>query len=233
MDSTPTRAAPIYVSYSTFTTLLDWLRDMKVIPNQLDRTLWGKKFAGSTGVQLMSGLRFLGLLDGEMPTPTLEQLALATNEDRKPLLAELVRDIYSAEFVAGLPKATPRTVQDRMNQLGATDTTTRKAASWFVNAAKAAEIPMPMHIAKVARNRATARRSGAAKATRNDGQGNGTPPPDVSTHQPETGLEASLRPALVPLLKDLAENGPGWNQDEHDRWRVAFDTILDYSYPVG
>lgn len=232
MDATSRPNTPIYVSYTTFVTLLDWLRDMKVIPNQLDRTLWAPKFAGSTGVQLMSGLRFLGLLYDEAPMPRLEQLAMASNEDRKPILAQLVRDQYGADFVSGLSKATPRTVQDRMKELGATDATVRKAVSFFVNAAKAADISMPTHIAKVARNRSTARRGAAAKNTRNDVQGGKTPPAPPPYVPPGTGLEATLRPALVPLLRDLAENGPGWNQDEHDRWRTAFDTILDYSYPV-
>jgi hypothetical protein len=231
MDATQRPNSPIYVSYTTFMTLLDWLRDMKVIPNQLDRTLWAPKFAGSTGVQLMSGLRFLGLLYDEAPTPRLEQLAMASNEDRKRLLAELVRDQYGADFVAGLSKATPRTVQDRMKELGATDATFRKAVSFFVNAAKAADIPMPTHIAKVARNRSAVRRGAASKTLRSEGQSGKTltPPPYVP---PGTGLETSLHPALVPLLKDLAENGPEWGQEEHDRWRTAFDTILDYSYPV-
>ena len=52
---------PIYVSYLTFGNFLDWLKEMKVLPSQIDRSLWSIKFPGSHGAQLMSGLRFLGL----------------------------------------------------------------------------------------------------------------------------------------------------------------------------
>jgi hypothetical protein len=232
MDATPKLNSPIYVSYTTFVTLLDWLRDMKVIPNQLDRTLWAPKFAGSTGVQLMSGLRFLGLLYDEAPMPRLEQLAMASNEDRKPILAEMVRDQYGADFVADLSKATPRTVQDRMKELGATDATVRKAVSFFVNAAKAADVPMPTHIAKVARNRTPTRRGTASKPARANGQDSKPAGPQTPPPPPHEGLETSLHAALVPLLKDLAVKGPDWDEDEKASWKVAWDTILDYSYPV-
>jgi hypothetical protein len=232
VDATARPSSPIYVSYTTFVTLLDWLRDMKVVPNQLDRTLWAPKFAGSTGVQLMSGLRFLGLLHDEAPMPRLEQLAMAPNEDRKPILAELVRDRYGADFVAGLARATPRNLQDRMKDLGATDATVRKAVSFFVNAAKAADIPMPSHIAKVARNRSGGRRGSTPKPSRSDGQGTKKQLAPPRNSLPNAGLEASLSPALVPLLEDLAAKGPEWDRREKGKWKRAFDTILDYSYPV-
>jgi hypothetical protein len=232
MDATPRVNTPIYVSYTTFVTLLDWLRDMKVIPNQLDRTLWAPKFAGSTGVQLMSGLRFLALLYDEAPMPRLEQLAMASNEDRKPILADMIRDQYGRDFVAGLSKATPRTVQDRMKELGATDATIRKAVSFFVNAAKAADIPMPAHIAKVARNRTPVRRGTTPKPARSSAQESKPQSPQLPSTPPSEGLETSLHAALVPLLKDLAVKGPDWDQTEKASWKVAWDTILDYSYPV-
>ena len=51
---------PAYVSFSSFLTLLNFLKDMPAMPIQFDRSLWEGKFSGSTGAQLMSALRFLG-----------------------------------------------------------------------------------------------------------------------------------------------------------------------------
>ena len=77
---------PIYVSYLTFGSFLDWLKEMKVVPSQIDRSLWSIKFSGSNGAHLMSGLRFLGLLDDESPTTGLEPLAMADDATRMDLL---------------------------------------------------------------------------------------------------------------------------------------------------
>src|SRR4051812_12219074 len=65
--SSERRLTPIYVSWSTFATFLDWVAAMAVIPHQIDRSVWASKFSGAVGAQLMPGLRFLGLLDGEAP----------------------------------------------------------------------------------------------------------------------------------------------------------------------
>ena len=86
---------PIYVSYLTFGNFLDWLKEMTVVPSQIDRSLWSAKFNGSNGSQLMVGLRFLGLLEGERPTPTLEPLAMADDEARKVLLTAVLEQAYS------------------------------------------------------------------------------------------------------------------------------------------
>ena len=63
-----TQNAPPYISFMTMRTFLDWLGEMPVTPSQIDRSLWIRKFNGSTGPQLLSGLRFLGLLDENKPT---------------------------------------------------------------------------------------------------------------------------------------------------------------------
>ncbi len=145
---TPT---PAYISYMTFATFLAWIKEMPVTPRQLDRTLWGPKFAGSTGIQLMSALRFLGLLNGIVPTPTLDKLARADKEGRDAQMRELLRGAYGASFVDDLPSATPRIVDEALESLGTTSTTHRKAVSFFVNAAKMCGIHVPAVISKKAR----------------------------------------------------------------------------------
>ena len=153
---------PIYVSYSTFTTFLDWLAEMPVTPTQLDRSLWGGKFAGGTGSQLMSGLRFLGLVDGETPTDRLEPILRVDSTERKQLLTALLRDAYGADLIDGLNSITPKMLNEGLERLGATDATLRKAFSFIVNAAKANEIPIAPTTAKKARNK-PARKAAATR----------------------------------------------------------------------
>jgi hypothetical protein len=227
--------APVYVSYLTFANLLDWLRELGTIPSQFDRSFWGSKYSGATGAQLMTGLRFLGLLDGDTPQDRLEELALASEAERKPMIAALLRDSYGAALVDGLPKATPKMVRDALFERGATEGTFRKAQSFFINAAKAADLPMPVAIAKQARNKpTTARRNGAAVKPK------GPTAPKETQPTPEDKLQgavlhklpSSLHPALVPILDDLPKIGPDWHRDAHDRWLETFKAVLDYSYPV-
>ena len=144
---------PMYVSYSTFTTFLDWLGEMPVTPTQIDRSLWTGKFSGGTGSQLMSGLRFLGLIDGERPTDHLEPIVRADSTQRKQLLAALLKDAYGANLVDGLRSMTPKMLNEQLERLGATDATLRKAFSFIVNAAKANDIPIAPTTAKKARNK--------------------------------------------------------------------------------
>jgi hypothetical protein len=123
---------PIYVSYSTFQTFLDWLGEMRVIPTQLDSSLWRGKFSGAVGSQVMGGARFLKLLDGDRPTPQLEALARADPERRKELLLDAMRGAYGADFIDGLPRMTPKVLSDKLDALGTTDSTHAKARSFFV-----------------------------------------------------------------------------------------------------
>jgi hypothetical protein len=144
---------PIYVSFATFNTCLDWLNDMPVLPSRIDRSLWGSKFGGGNGGQLMAGLRFLKLLDREVPTPALEELVKVDGASRKAMLAALLGDAYGSDLIDQLPRMTPRMLEDALRNLGSTDATLRKALSFLVNAARAVELPMAPAISKRARNK--------------------------------------------------------------------------------
>lgn len=151
------------------------------------------------------------------------------------MMADLLRDAYGAELVDGLPKATPKMVRDALFERGATDGTFRKAQSFFINAAKAADLPMPMAIAKQARNKPTVtRRNNTAARTKTPTTSRETPsvtedkPPTPALHK----LPADLHPALVPILNDLPTLGRTWGREAHDRWLETFKVVLDYSYPV-
>lgn len=227
------RVPPIYASYLTFVTLLDWLRETKHLPSQFDRSWWGTKFSGSGGAQLMAGLRFLGLLNDAEPTERLEQLAFASNEQRLGLLADLLRDAYGAELVAGLARMTPKMLSDRIEALGTTDATHRKAVAFFVNAAKAAQLPVPAGIAKQARNRPAAGiRRQPPKPLVGDGDAPKPPKKDEMQVDLSAAIPKGVRPTLVPFLTDLVALGPSWDETTYRRWKDTFDRVLLYAYPI-
>lgn len=205
-------ATPMYASFATFVTLLDWLKEMDVLPSQIDGSLWRGKFSGSGGAQLFAGLRSMHLMDGERPTQRLEELARADKETRKSILKEVLREAYGAETVDGLARMTPKLLDDSLRVLGTTDGTHRKALSFFINAAKAAEIPMPMAIQKRARNRSapppsrnprTPRGTQTPKGAAETDSGNVAPP------KPPSHDIKALRSVYVEMLLEKAKTTEG------------------------
>jgi hypothetical protein len=158
MDTTTTdekaQAAAPYVSFPSFTNLLDWLSTVGT-PLQMDRSFWGSKFSGAVGGQLMSALRFLGLLIEDKPTSELEELVRANAEARKKQVALVLKTRYSAIFELGdLYRLTPKQISDALQEhYRVSGDTARKAQSFFINACKYANIPLSSTLRKQARIR--------------------------------------------------------------------------------
>lgn len=222
------RLLPMYQSYSTFATFVEWVKGMNMMPSQFDRSLWSGKFAGGSGGQLMSGLRFLKLLDGEKPTDKLGALIEADTSQRKTLLAQILRDAYGDALIDKLPSMTPNMLNKALDELGATEATRRKAFSFLVNAVRAAEIQMAVGIAKKARNKPS-RSTSIRRASRPDKDGGtqeqplppGPPPP--SRHP-----DYAVVDALVQQLPPQRE----WATAERERWLKALTSAVDWVVTV-
>ena len=222
------KAIPMYVSYATFTTFLDWIGEMEVTPSQIDRSLWSGKFAGGSGGQLMTGLRFLGLLEGEKPTSLLEELARGDVAVRKTALQRILRDAYGSETIDKLPSMTPRLLEDRLNDLGASDATRRKAFSFLVNAVRASDLPMSAGISKRARNRPQATSKGGARGSRTKRGGAGGQQDHNAPPPPKRDNEYAVVDALVQQLPPQQE----WAQADRDRWLAALTSAVDWVVTV-
>ena len=229
-DKPSDKPLPFYVSYSTLTTFLDWLKEMEVTPTLIDRSLWTGKFAGGNGGQLMAGLRFLGLLEGEKPTEPLEGLVRADASQRKGLLADTLRTAYGDDLIDKLPSTTPNMLNKALDDLGATESTRRKAFSFLVNAARGADLPMAQAISKRARNKPSKTGTGR-KATRRGGEGgqqgedrgNDSPPPPPEDKSPYAGVGW-----LVQQLPPQRE----WAEAERTRWMAALTAAVDWVVTV-
>ncbi len=230
---------PAYVSWPTFENCLAWLSDMVVLPTQLDRSVWESKFSGSTGRQLMLALQWLGLLDGDhRPTQALEELTAATNiEEQKQRLRDIFRAVYGAELVDDIARMTPQMVDDKIKALGTSASTQRKAFSFFVNAAKFMDLPIPPTIAKRARNRPAGKRTAAPTKQQKAETVQQTTEPPASPSEPESTVPAiqdtyNLHALVLDLMKDLERFGPTWTEPKRKSWQATFAQILDYAYPA-
>ena len=151
-DESSVNTSPPYVSWLTFNGFIEWLQK-EGIPAQIDRSVWATKYSGSTGSQLMTGLRYLGLLDGEVPTDSLREIVAADTEARKQIMGQLLQERYSSVFQLGLANATPNMLRDAFSKLGVDGHTSRKSQSFFLNACKFANIELASSLKKRARNR--------------------------------------------------------------------------------
>lgn len=154
--------SPPYISFLTFTNFLIWL-ETEGVPLQFDGSFWRRKYSGSTGFQLMSGLRFLGLLKGDKPQPILEELVEAKGDERKVKLADVIRRSYTRVNFDSLARGTPKMLTDWFRDYGLEGDTLRKVESFFINACKFVDIPLSPSLRKKARNKPAKSATGATK----------------------------------------------------------------------
>ena len=227
--------------YLTFKNFFQWL-DAEGVPLRFDRTAWEKRYSGSTGSQLLTGLRFLGLLDGERPTQELETIIEAKGDDRDDLLKERIRDAYSPEVdFPALPRATAGMLDEWLKSYGIEGDTARKAASFFVNASKDLDIPISTGLRKLARNRP----SGPAKRTQPKERAALREQKPAQTNEP-SGIEVRSVPAVFAdtaeaqsslmlwgLFRRLPAPGSEFPRQEREIWLEAAKTLFNLEYKDG
>ena len=234
-------SSPPYISYLTFRNFMQWL-ETDGIPLRFDRSAWSKKFSGSTGPQLLNGLRFLNLLRGDAPTADLERIVEARGEERKKLLQEVFRNAYHAIRFEELSRATPGMLREWIEAFGVSGDTARKAESFFVNVAKDLDIHVSSGLRKTARNRPPLGTTRTARA-----------PTKVKTRQPSSGETSKLEPQttapsaqsisasyegadaqssliLWGLFKKLPPPGEVFSKDDREAWIEAMRTLFNLEY---
>ena len=213
---------PPYVSYRTFQNFLDGLQ--LGVPARIDRSYWGDRYSGSTGVQLMSALRFLGLIatDGT-PTVRLRQLVHAQGAQR----AEVPRQIVSASFGGVMEKSIDQQVATyaqleeafyKMYQVSGD--VSRKCIKFFISLETDAGVPLSPFIVKKSK---TARTNTARK--RNTGKsGNGT---NRNVIVPATETEIPVHITWHEMvLSKFPTFDPAWTDDVKLKWFEAFNALL-------
>jgi hypothetical protein len=217
------RRSPPYVSYKSFLTLLEDLRNQGV-PARLDRSYWGEKFSGSTGTQLISALRFLELVDGNgLPSPTLRDLVKARSADRGEILKRISHSSFvflkSPTFAA--ESATYSQLEEVFkDEYGVDKDVARKCIKFFVEIIMDAGITLSPYITK--KSKSSRQKNTIEKVPKHTG---------IRTN-PHTKVPHSLE--LIPhqlswkelLLSKFPSFDPGWPNDVQLKWFEAFDELL-------
>jgi hypothetical protein len=234
VDDGKTPTVP-YVSFRTFFNLLERLHSGG-IPQHIDRHYWGGFLAGSTGQQVMAALRFFGLITpNDEPTPALERLA--DPAQRKTTLNELLRERYGAIWESGVDPArtTPGHLDSTFKTLYKVEgETRRKAVTFFVHAAKFAEMTLSSQISSKTRQR----RAPSSSTSRTRPKGELPPPRTAATRdrppvkdQLPSALDSGPYAILHALLDQLPSDGR-WTSEIRKRWLAALQANVDFLVTV-
>src|SRR5262245_31422305 len=107
IDEAKLNLLPPYPAFQSVKSGIALLKE-HVIPNSIDRSIWGNKYSGSVATQVLTAFRFLGLINTEgTPTQRLRALVDAVNTDQwAQNLAGVLRTAYAPIFEMDLQKAT-------------------------------------------------------------------------------------------------------------------------------
>ena len=145
---------PPYVPYRTF---LNFIASLKQgMPGRIDRTLMGN-LSGAMQSQLFGALRYLNLIDEhDRPRDTFKRLVATEGAEQQEVLRGILKAVYTILFEAdgfSLANATEGQFAEQFRKAGASGDTIRKCETFFLMAAKDADIPISPRITKATHTR--------------------------------------------------------------------------------
>jgi hypothetical protein len=211
---------PPYVSYKTFSGFIDRLHQ-KGTPNRIDRSFLAF-LSGSNQSQLLAALRHLGLISPNgLRTDRLDALAKSVGNEYTTSLGNILKQSYPFLFNRfDLRRATLQEIEDKFSEAGASGDTLRKSITFFLNAAKAADIPTSPFITRMRRRR----KSPLAGADRELSVGEGPSKlrsRDVKNSSDGAGGWAELLVAKFPQFD------PTWPDELKAKWFEAFEKLTE------
>ena len=220
---------PPYVSYRTFQNFIDRLQ--QGIPSRIDRSYWGDRLSGSTGIQLMSALRFLGLIDASgTPTSQLRLLASAKDTQRTEILRQITTEAFSFLLQGSfdLQSSTYAQLEEAFhNTFELTDSVSRKCVKFFVELASAAGVPLSPFIAKRLRSiRSSTGTKPVIKKRGTKTKWNLTVPQDLEEIPSRMSWDKIL-------LTKFPTFDPTWTDEVKLKWFEAFGKLLERGLARG
>ncbi|MFT4112184.1 hypothetical protein [Silvibacterium sp.] len=131
---------PAYVPFKTFIVVLDSFGSF--LPDRIDTSMW-PSYSGGIKSQLIGALKFLRLIEDDgTVTEALRTLAHTPAEQRGKAFQPVMREAYGQLTSLDLTKATPASFDAELRKFGQDGETHRKAASFFLQAARWSGIPL-------------------------------------------------------------------------------------------
>lgn len=199
------KISPPYATFPSFISFSNKLRETGV-PSRIDRSVFGNA-SGSLVYSVLSSLTSLKLIDEEgTPTQRLIEFVNAPDEARPKLLRQIIIEGYPTLFESGmdLTNITAGQFDDHIRgEFDVAGSTIDKIASFFLAAAKAADIPISKHLEKrtpIASSPSSKKSVQQRKKVENHAVEQEPPPPPP----PPIISEKALEYRLVDLMTDAA-----------------------------
>jgi hypothetical protein len=212
------RTVPPYVPYRSFRNFLEILREG--IPARIDRSVWGQRVSGGSGIQLMTALRVLGLIDQNgRPGRDLESLVNSEGDARRQALRAVLERFYAPVFRLDLDRATRAQFHEAFRAFGTKEGVLVKCEAFFIQAAQDAGVELsPFILARRhgARRQASPPRPRSASADR------------PAQQQPPAQPQQAARNSVAELvLAKYPEFDPGWAPEVQARWLEGMTKLYE------
>ena len=217
-------AVPPYVPYKSFRNFVDSLK--QGIPARIDRSVMSN-MSGALQSQLTTTLRFLGLTkDTSNPTELLALLVNSEGPARTKILSQILHASYPFLFDGfALTTATPRMLEEKFAEQGASGGTLDKCTNFFLAAAKEAQIELSPHLKNQRANRAP-----RARARQNRPSDLNGAPEEFHENGASYADGGSLTWEQM-LLSKFPSFDPSWPDDVKTKWFDAFDKLMKQGQP--
>jgi Family of unknown function (DUF5343) len=232
-DQPPTTFVPPYISFSQLENVFERMRN-EGVPARVDRS-YLSSWSGSAQAQFLKAARSLELLDEHgRPSETLKRL-VSEPEARPTIIGELLHAKYPDAIALGKDATQSQLDEVFRNYDGISGSTTRKAITFYLHAAKFAGIQLSPFFKAGRASGGGGGSSGTRRAARPrtaaSAEGTTTPPPPIVP---------TLHPAILTLTESLPEFEeagvkPEFPSADRKAWfayaKATFDLI--YAYPDG
>lgn len=193
-----------YVSYRTFRNFLELLSEG--IPARIDRSVWGQRYSGTSGQQLMTALKNLDLINEEgTPVRALEELVASVGSERRNHLRIILKDKYKPIFEIDLKRATRSQFNEAFRSFGINEGVLSKCQLFFIQACQDAGIELSAYI--------LARRHGLSNGKRPEKV---APPKQSNSPRPEElGISETV---ISKILEKYPDFDPSWEPQVQKAW---------------
>ncbi len=222
VNDTTRKRLPPYISYRTFRNFVDSLQ-VGGIPARIDRSYWGDRLSGTTGTQLMTALRFLGLIDANsIPTNRLRLLVSARGPQKTELLRQIAYEAFTFIFRSSFDpqNGTYSQLEEIFHsQFELTGDVSRKCIKFFLMLASDAGIHLSSFITKRLKTprSGTGARNSKKVATRTSG----------NSVVPEKTVEMPYHNSWdTMVLNKFPTFDPAWSEEVKLKWFDAFNELL-------
>lgn len=224
---------PPYISYKTF---WNFIEGLGVVPPVIDRSIM-RNFGGSVQSQLMTSLRYLGLIDVNGKTQErFRLLANSSGSERQEKVRAMLEAAYPFLFDGtngfDLSTATLRQFTEKFQEAGTKGDTTRKSQKFFLDAAEHAGLEISPHIKKSdtsSRSRSeTGKTSRQRSQSRSPSRSSGRTEKKLTDLQvrndsPAMSIDQLLLDKLLAKFPDFDPNSTG---EEKLQWHTNFRELM-------